>query len=466
MITNKNNISFYIGVTCPGCGGELELEEDFFVLTCEHCGSALRIVMPEVPPAYMAVCKIPEQEVRFHVDRYLKKHDYPLTDTDTQIKALYYPYWKINAILLKKRNKIVERFISTDDDRYGEERSYEQKKTEISLVPYVTTVPAGNRFEGIPPSLGMRTNILNVVPFSRENVPENFDTFGIYVSWEEVLDVLQQNVKNMGNIAFADFGKNRTELFHPVGSFVYFPYYIVESYLEGQFRRLIVDGVTGRVCNMLTQLSGGGEFAEEADIELGQLTVEFHRCGNCGFDLPRQQSYVYICDNCGVLTVLEQYQPLLSELYFAPSPGKNDDKLLPFWAFKLVGPDAPRVKRLMGGIYASEWLVVPAFKIANFEAAYRLTKRMSAAFPRIELEPVESEKFHFYPVSVGPKEAEALSRALIYREEIAKTHSAAPKELNVAVEEARLFFAPFHPERYFYVDSIVGAITFERSLVE
>ena len=48
-----NKGGYSIGVTCPGCGGKLKLDQDFFVLPCKHCGSVLRVQMPEVPPAFM-----------------------------------------------------------------------------------------------------------------------------------------------------------------------------------------------------------------------------------------------------------------------------------------------------------------------------------------------------------------------------------------------------------------------------
>ncbi|MEE8577598.1 MAG: hypothetical protein V3T31_10120, partial [candidate division Zixibacteria bacterium] len=53
--TNKSG--FYIEVTCPGCGGTLDLDTDFFVLECTHCGSVHRVVMPEAPAAYMISAK-------------------------------------------------------------------------------------------------------------------------------------------------------------------------------------------------------------------------------------------------------------------------------------------------------------------------------------------------------------------------------------------------------------------------
>ena len=85
MTTTRNKSGFYIGVTCPGCGGELEIESNFFTLTCEYCGSVLRIKMPDTPPAYLIKGRLDKREIRFGIDRYLKKQNLPLTDANLQI---------------------------------------------------------------------------------------------------------------------------------------------------------------------------------------------------------------------------------------------------------------------------------------------------------------------------------------------------------------------------------------------
>ncbi len=469
MTSSKDKRGFFIGVTCPGCGGELRLQEDFFVLTCSHCGSALRVVAPDLPPAYLVESKLPRREIRFHCDRFLKEKNLPLTDSGVQIKNLYYPYWKVDAVLLRKRNKVVQRFTSDADDPYKEDsNSYEQRRTEINLSPFSFSLQAGCTFQGIPSSLGLRTGYVHVVPYSRENIPDGFDSLPVLTSWSEAVKRTTASAHNVGRIALAEFGRNRTELFRPVGSLIYFPYHVVESYQGGQFLRLVVDGVTGRVVSHVAELSAGeqGPPAEVPDFEFGQLTVDFHRCSNCGEDLPTEQSYVYICQNCNVLTILESNPLVAPEVDIVQSAVGDNDRLLPFWSFRLGGPDAARVQRLMGGIYNSEFFVVPAFRLTNFEAAYRLSKRMSAACARLEMAVVDGPDGRFLPVTVGPSEAIILGQAIIYREEISKDARSEPGDVNLQVQQARLFYAPFHLEQYFYVDSAIGAVTVEKSLVD
>ncbi|MFQ5584640.1 MAG: hypothetical protein ACE5GL_09420, partial [Calditrichia bacterium] len=89
--TRNRKSGFFIGVTCPDCGGELELEENFFVTRCCHCDSVHRIVMPDIPMVYLIPAKISKREARFSIDRYLKKKSLPLTSSNFQLKRLYYP---------------------------------------------------------------------------------------------------------------------------------------------------------------------------------------------------------------------------------------------------------------------------------------------------------------------------------------------------------------------------------------
>ena len=152
--------------------------EDFFVLTCRYCDSTLRITMPEIPPAYLVAAKATRREVRFSIDRYLKEKGEPLTSSDIQYKRVYYPYWKIDAVLLKARNRTTIIEDRSDDDGYGTGYGYstysqsqpiENRKTEVTLAPYCTTFPAGCEIPGVPVSLGMRAEYIKVEPFAEES---------------------------------------------------------------------------------------------------------------------------------------------------------------------------------------------------------------------------------------------------------------------------------------------------------
>jgi len=467
--TPKNKSGFSIGVTCPGCGGDLEMESDFFVLTCDHCGSTLRIDMPDIPPVFLVRSRKDRRQIRFQVDRFLKEKSLPLTPSTYDLRAACYPYWKIDAVLLKVRNRMVTQYTGQKDG-YDEEITVERKQTEIRLTPYMLTLAAGEFPPYIPSSIGMRADYLHLLPFSVENTEDNFETIPIRKNWPAALDDLDRNVRQLGSIETAGFGLNRTELFHPVGLLVYFPYFIFTAPNRTSARRFVIDGVSGRVLNFENDVEpdentppnpGAGTMTE-----FGRLGVDLHRCRNCGFDLPAEQSYVYICDNCGHLTWLEKQPYRLHDIMIAaPSPTHPADRYLPFWSLKMSENDAARLRPHFGGMFASDRLVIPAARIVNFEALYRLAKRMSTASPKLNLTAATRFDRRFRPVEVPLEEALTLADIIIYRDKLNKTSPGAVHRNDFRPDDIALIYIPFHRQNYFYVDSALGAVTVEKNLV-
>jgi len=464
-VRTSSKRGFFVEVTCPGCGGKLQLDEDFFVLSCSHCGSVHRVNMPDIPAAYLIQAKIDSREARFSIDRHLKRKNLPLSNSGMHLKRLYYPYWKIDAILFRVRNKTHRRVIA-DETEYRDEVVVSRDQTEISLSPYTTTKAAGMPFEGIPDSIGLRTEYIGMLPFSQENVEDEFDSFPILTSWEDVRANLLQNVGFIAELDEADYGTNVTELFHPGAALVYFPYLVFESYGRQGFNRYVVDGVSGRVLEHVEEIDNDTafEYPDAPDIEFGALTVEHHRCNTCGVDLPPEQSFVYVCRNCHELTVLGGHGASIRELFYAPVREKPEDSMFPFWSMKIGQEHAGKLRILFGGIYSSDQLVIPAFKAKNFEAVARLTKRMSSAIVQMELTELETPDSRFRPVSVSLDDALLLAELIIYRQQFSRTSRARAGETAFVPEQIKLVYLPFHPEHYFYVDSVLNTVTFERSL--
>ena len=495
MQNKKRKPGFYIEVGCPGCGGELEVEENFFVTTCSHCGSVLRLVMPDCPSAYLAPKTLAKREIRFSMDRYLKKRSLPLTDADLQIKAVYYPFWKMDSLLLKVRNRVHRRLIRAENE-YQSEVTTETEKTDIAVIPYSLTLRAGPTLDGIPDSLGVRGDIVRLVPFSEDHVVSGFDSLPVVRPWDKVWSKVSRSLAMVDDIEQAAFGDNLTEMFNPVFSLVFFPFYIVESYRDG-YRRFVVDGASARILQLkdadgddidradellmpsmvfenaesvvsIETIEEPEEEPDSPEVEFGRLDIEFHRCTTCGVDLPDEKSYLYICRNCQEIKTTERTPLPVHQIYRIAARGRNTDSMFPFWALKMPDPIAAKLQRLLGGIHRSERIVIPAFRTRNFEALYRLARRISAAYPQLELAPVETFDRNFAPVSVSMSEAFALAEIVIYRRQVAMVAegiSKMPARESISPVEADLFYAPFHPESYFFVDSVMGNITFEKNVL-
>lgn len=463
--TTKKKQGFYIEVGCPGCGGSLELEDDFFVLDCNHCGSVLRVTMPAVPPAYVVRSSIDQRELRFKIDRHLKENNLPLTSSQLHVKRIYYPYWKIDAIVLKVRNRIDTReIVSEDGESQGE--TVETRKTDITLAPYTLTVAAGDEIDGVPSSLGLRSEYLKIQPYSVDNVQDEFHALPVIIPWERAFDAANSSASSTNMIEIAAFGRNSTELFMPRASIVYMPILLTETYGSGGVTRYVVDGVTGRVLNNEQRQEREVErLGDPVPIEFGQLGVDFHRCGNCGIDLPPVQSYVYVCNNCYQATFLEQNTAVAQQILVADDPQAEKDGLYPFWVMSLAGSDQAAIRRLFGGIYHSDSLVIPAFRMANFETVYRLTRRMSSAYPKLSTAELTEFDRRAMPATLGPTEAQVLAGVMIAREKAARQGKYEGSAEPVMPVGMRLLYLPFHPESYFMVDSVIQTVTFEKNQV-
>ena len=491
---NSSERGFFIAVGCPGCGGELEIQSDFFVTSCSHCGSPLRLNFPDIPPAYLLHGKISEQDARVKIDRQLKTNGRPLTGQSLQYKNVYYPYWKIEAMLLRCRNRKDKIAVHLDDST-GEEFIDYQKNSSVNLAPYQITIAASNYIEGIPDSLGVRGDSLKVVPFAASKIEGEFDVLEVHRSPDEVLKTVELSVASMSSIELAEFGENVTKLFNPKYSLIFFPYCIVEDYTGAGYRRYILDGLTGRILlswdseqvdtkaelqNAQTKGSNEDELTisdlaipekgiredtpENVDgrnaeqVKFGALEVVFHRCDECGSDLPAKPSCVYICPNCHELTCLDKQLNSKPEVVAADIVSK-DASFFPFWTYRV------NLNQQLNFTRDSQKVFVPAFKMANFEAMYRLCRKATSAASKFEFVPIESFDERFANVDILPTQGIALANVVNYRFSLEKSGRLPSNQIALDTTQLTLCYIPFKPENYFFVDSVLNSVTFEKSTV-
>ncbi len=466
MITTvqPSKTGFCIGVTCPGCGGELELQDDFFVLSCPHCASVLRVIMPEIPAAYMVRRKRTKTEVRPLVDRYCKENGLPLTGSYFQIQSTLYPYWKIEAVTLKVRNTVYEAELNPDAENFEDSQTEEREFTSVALMPYSGSCAAGPASQEIPFTLGARTDYIRMIPFADQNIGQDESCTAVLSPMQKAVEHLLAGVSRMGQLDTSSARPNSTELLHPKGSIVFFPYFIVDSQASSKLVRFVVDGVTGRVAGhaVLDDVMPTASEEDPPKIEFGALGVVPHRCPNCGVDLPATRSFVYQCHNCDHLFFMEKNPMLNSELQETSGPLTENDNLVPFWVFHLPPESSSQLQRLFGGIYQSNQLLIPGFRMRNLEAMFRLCKRMSSIAPKLPLGPCEKLAEKHLPVTISAEEAMTLVEVIWKRETVGRDLARSKAAPPFRPTEISLLFAPFHSEQYFFVDSISGAVTFER----
>ncbi|MCP4567040.1 MAG: hypothetical protein GY841_05605 [FCB group bacterium] len=480
----KAKAGFHIGVTCPGCGGELELQKDYFSLECPHCGSVLRLKMPEKPPAYILPARKNKREIRFQVDRWLKQNGLPLTRSEFTLRRIYAPYWKIEAIRLKvghmkTRQEVGQsNFLTTQLDYHGvfqygraigkalTRGGGDQVRTKVKLSPFTSTVTAGPPLAGMPASIGMRSEYIKAYPFSRDRADDQFEYLPVAVPWNQIIEQAQKSVSHKARLNAGVGGKAHSELFNPTGSLIYFPYFIVDSETGDSNVRLFLDGLSGRIehADHNPRDWETGEGMSPASGDWGELTVDFHRCGNCGVDLPADQSSVYICQNCHEVTVLDSDLGIHDGIVSASLNG--DDQQFPFWSLTIPPDILVQAGLSLPGNNPPERLVVPAFKIRNFDALARLCRRMTLTLPEMTTTAVKQYDQKFMPAAIGLSEAIAMAEIILHTAVLGKGRSLPDASMEFIPDRVGLVYAPFHPQNYFFVDSVLGTVTFEKCLVD
>jgi hypothetical protein len=163
--------------------------------------------------------------------------------------------------------------------------------------------------------------------------------------------------------------------------------------------------------------------------------------------------------------MLENHPLMRREIGASIGSHQQDERLFPFWSMKMPAQDARSIKSLFGGIFDSDQLILPAFKTANFEAIFRLCRRMSSASPKINYETIDGFDGRFESVSLSLTEALTMAEVIIYRARTNKMRGEILTEEKFLPQEIALIYAPFQAQSYFYVDTVLGAVTFEKNLI-
>jgi len=442
--------------------------------------------MPEAPPAYVVESSKDKREIRFLLDRYLKTHQLPLTGPGFSLRRLYYPYWKTDAVLLKVKetrqtSPSAATSMMTADVSYGDlfqfgsmvsdsmnqsvyGDSIIEHSVDASLTPYMITTAAGPGVEGLPTDLGMRADYVAMKPFNSETVSPDDEFYPVTSPWG---DALKRISKSMSLNRMSYSGSERTlqkQLFRPKCSVIYFPFFICESGTGAMGTHYVIDGLSGRVLSSVKDDSGeeSPRMDSSPAAEFGELTVAFHRCPNCGVDLPPTRSCVYICHNCHNVVALDQGEVPRGGIELAAGENSAGDRMFPFWLLTLNANEVGRIAKSSAVGGAPEVLAVPAFRLSNFAMMQKLCQRITCAMPTIPTTPAEAYNSNFLPVEIGVAEAVTLAEICLYCEDVTKRSDLAPDNVALSPRDVGLVFVPFHPQNYFYVDSVINAVTFSK----
>ncbi|MFH2057218.1 MAG: hypothetical protein ABIJ61_14770, partial [bacterium] len=457
---------YRLGITCPFCGGKLEIDEANRTTICSHCASVLKISRSGGVPQYYVESHLTTREVKFLIDRHLKKTGQPLVSTWHTLEQVYLPFWRVTGTVFKIECPHHE----ADFDIPGK-ASFDldsRDPIEVKITPREVSFCAAEQQRWSLTSLGIRTQVIKLRPVDAEFQESAY----LIAPSVEVTQARQRFDKSAESVAHLGYmGFSHLQM-HSVGvetMMIYFPVWYVD-FANSEGRQIAqFDAVAKRVVDVSLK---DFELPEREAITVKDAAVEVtaHRCPNCGADLPVADSVSYYCDNCWRLYVGSPtgYRQLKVQV---PVETKESDRLFPFWVFDLESSDWPEKGNFLDTLTCcqlqEERFFMPAFRIGNPARILRLVKHFNRRDYGLKFDPLPDGHYDFVNVHVTPEKAAELMMPLVKAIEAKQGYMVVKGELRQTptLLPPELIWLPFVPDRYFLRDEITGA-TIEKAAVK
>ncbi|MBI5403069.1 MAG: hypothetical protein HY959_06685 [Ignavibacteriae bacterium] len=233
------------GITCPSCGGALDLKEGLRNFNCKYCGTLL-------------VAKGESGTIKYHVpkkinrDAAIQKARQWLGSGLAKAKGLqanskideafltYIPYWRVRA-------DVVGWVFGQEQKSTSNGTTYEDKEIKIQRT-YDSTFPACDVAE-----LGVRKINLQgdeILPVDFENLQAQGMVFNIISSEEEIVGKAKtffvddsRKASKLDRVSFEHMDLVREDI-----NIVYYPLWIIRYVFANRTYQVVVDGEDGNIC--------------------------------------------------------------------------------------------------------------------------------------------------------------------------------------------------------------------------
>jgi predicted RNA-binding Zn-ribbon protein involved in translation (DUF1610 family) len=453
--------NYRLGITCCFCGGSIDVDEASRTTLCRHCGSVLRIERRSSTQVYYVADSLKRREIRFLVDRHLKDNGEPLSSGWGKTWRVFIPYWRVRGTCISVREKSRGMSI-VEADEFLESSIDEVARTQVRIGPKEITICADDTREWGLESLGIRSQVLRLIPATRTFRDENH-LLPTTVSLDDARERLHDAAKSI-SLAVSASGSNIVDSI--VGTevaLIYFPLWIAQfSSGAGRFT-VQFDPFAKRVVSLAEgdfdiSTSGSGD-----EIGNDSVSVLPHRCPNCGVDLPAgEMSCAHYCSNCRRLYSDGGNGYRHVELNI-PEGCAADQKLLPFWVFDIAGSlwhdKSSFLQALKLLRFRDDLIIIPAFGISNPSKLLRLVTYYNRRRDHFAFENRLPSSYTFIDVVMQSEQTASMIAPLISAIKSIEGYRMYEGEINEVPElaEPELIWLPFALDRYFWREQITGA---------
>lgn len=233
------------GITCPSCGGELDLKEGLRTFNCKYCGTLLVTKGESGAIKYYVPKKINRDDAVKKARQWLgsglaKAKGLQANSKIDEAFLTFIPYWRVRA-------DVVGWVFGQQQKSSNSGTTYEDKEIKVQRT-YDSTFPACDVAE-----LGVRKINLagdEILPVEFEDLQHQGMVFNIISSEEEIVKNAKakfvsdsKKSASLSRVSFEHFDLVRNDV-----NVVYYPLWIIRYVYANRTYQVVVDGEDGTIC--------------------------------------------------------------------------------------------------------------------------------------------------------------------------------------------------------------------------
>ena len=353
----------FISTECTQCGGNLNLEEGTNAINCPYCNSSFLVTGYDKVLSYYIPKNLDERHTFAKSLAY--RHLHTLTEhyRIKETNLFYLPFYR-----LRGQTFALETDLGIDSD-------FKQIKVKTRYLE--RSFPA-THLEGLKIySLGVRTSVLKLNLFKKGTLKEKGNVYPATMGMGKAMEIgLGVNYKDEPDHC----------VISKILSIVYAPLWEVNVLGIDSSFSIIIDALGENIIDSSAPFQFLTANLKEGDAR-DFPSISFHtlQCPNCGWDIAvKPEQCVFLCDNCHRAweSGTEGFQEAGGAIVrVQPIDDSSILKYYPFWilsvrdGYKMLGKEGKDVIKFF----------IPAFKIRDLTAVYRLATSYTNAQPELDL---------------------------------------------------------------------------------